>query len=204
MPDLSERQPAAAKPVNTKSECKGGREGAAAAAPSDQAREPEAFEKGGLGWTVGAAVLSVVVMIVVTCCLAASGVISSDTFINVLAVVSVSIAGVGSIFRAIAHGAANVFERRIDHAGKLLTIVALSSGLTGALARIDIENGTYWGVGVALLAGFFVVLGICAVKGWSKRAATGRKPEEDTLGAPEESDGSEAAASEETDSRSTS
>ncbi len=109
--------------------------------------------KGGPWWTVSAAVLSIVVMLVITGCLAAHGATSGDAFIN-NAFASVSIAGLGSILRAMAHGGDTPTEKRTDHGGKLLTVVALSSGFTGAAARLGVTDAGFWiaaGVGVVLL-----------------------------------------------------
>tara|TARA_Y100000114_G_scaffold78321_1_gene72053 strand:- start:206 stop:577 length:372 start_codon:yes stop_codon:yes gene_type:complete len=92
-------------------------------------------------------------MLVITGCLAAHGATSGDAFIN-NAFASVSIAGLGSILRAMAHGGDTPTEKRTDHGGKLLTVVALSSGFTGAAARLGVTDAGFWiaaGVGVVLL-----------------------------------------------------
>ncbi len=133
----------------------GGDEGRASRSP-DNIALPARFEKGGAGWTIGAAVVSIALMLALTWILASNGVYQSDTFIKVLAFVSVSVAGLGSILRAMAHGAATVKERRVDHGGKLLAVVALSSAFTGALASLDLNEG-------ALGAGFWIAVGIGGV-----------------------------------------
>lgn len=126
------------------------------------AEKPKRFEKGGSGWTIFAAALGIVVMLIATCAVAANGGVRGDAFLNALAVTSVSIAGVGTVLRAMAHGANTPFERQVDHAGKLLTVVALSSGFTGAIARLNATPETLSGgmVVALIVSGLVVAAGI--------------------------------------------
>ncbi|MBM3714196.1 MAG: hypothetical protein FJW64_00410 [Actinobacteria bacterium] len=173
MSQLENESPFPATATGASNPAEADREGAAlgeAADSPNSVKKPRRFEKGGSGWPIFAAALGIVVMLIVTCAVAASGGVTGDAFINALAVTSVSIAGVGTVLRAMAHGANTPFERQVDHAGKLLTVVALSSGFTGAIARLNATPGTLSaGMAVALIVSGLVMAAVIVLEVHKRR-----------------------------------
>ena len=118
----------------------------------DAKRPPKPFEQGSPLWTIAAAAAGIVLMLAITQVLAWSGATDDATFINTLAFWSIFFAGCGAILRAAVHNREGASDKRTDHAGKLLTVMAFSAGLTGAAARLDDVAGLTIALGLAILA----------------------------------------------------